>query len=64
MSGVIRGGVDRAVTTVCECPDVSTAPVISPGSAPVWMGGRGDSATKVILLFMSANDLITTHCLT
>lgn len=47
-SGVTRVGVDRVVTTVCKCPDVSTAPVISPGSAPASMGGRGDSATKVI----------------
>lgn len=63
-TGVIRDGVDRAATTVCGCPDVFTAPVISPGSAPVWTGGRADSATKVVLLFMSANDLITAHCLT
>lgn len=48
VAGVIQGGVGHDVKTVCGCPDVSMAPAISPGSAPAWTGGRGDSATKVI----------------
>ncbi len=48
VAGVIRDGVDRGVKTVCECPDVSMAPAISPGSAHAWTGGRADSVIKVI----------------
>lgn len=33
--------------TVSGCPAVFTAPVISHGSAPVWMAGQAASVTKV-----------------
>lgn len=44
-----QAGEGPFVRTVCGCPAVSMGPVISPGSAPVWMAGQDASVIKVML---------------
>lgn len=48
--------------TACECLAVSMAPVISHGSAPVWMAGQAASVTKVMASWgLQTSELMCSH---